>query len=179
MVEDRSEDQAVYGAIEEMKKELKDKIHVIYSDKNYGSGASRNTGILHAYEAGFPFILFNDSDDISDPRRLELVRFNSLIFFRGRVPASFLCPPSLVYGAVTIYRIANRVRKGGHDIPPDDVIRRLTHRFESLDRIVPLCDKVVFYDNDNGFVKVAEITDGTFRFTKMISVESGKMIAIM
>ena len=97
MVEDRSEDQAVYDAIEEMKKELKDKLHVIYSDKNYGSGASRNTGILHAYEAGFPFILFNDSDDISDPRRLELVRFNSLIFFRGRVPASFLCPPSLVY----------------------------------------------------------------------------------
>lgn len=65
----------------------------------------------------------------------------------------------------SIYRIANRVRKGGHDIPPDDVIRRFTHRFEALDRIVPLCDKVVFYDNDNGFVKVAEITDGTFRYT--------------
>ena len=65
----------------------------------------------------------------------------------------------------SIYRIANRVRKGGHDIPPDDVIRRFTHRFEALDRIVPLCDKVIFYDNDNGFVKVAEITDGTFRYT--------------
>ena len=65
----------------------------------------------------------------------------------------------------SIYRIANRVRKGGHDIPPDDVIRRFTHRFEALDRIVPLCDKVVFYDNENGFVKVAEITDGAFRYT--------------
>ena len=65
----------------------------------------------------------------------------------------------------SIYRIANRVRKGGHDIPPDDVIRRFTKRYETLDRIIPLCDKVVFYDNDNGFVKVAEITDREFRFT--------------
>ena len=65
----------------------------------------------------------------------------------------------------SIYRIANRVRKGGHDIPPDDVIRRFTHRFDSLDRVVPLCDKVIFYDNDNGFVKVAEITDGAFHYT--------------
>ncbi len=65
----------------------------------------------------------------------------------------------------SICRIANRVRKGGHDIPPDDVSRRFEHRFDSLDRIVHQCYKVVFYDNDNGFVKVAEITFGTFRFT--------------
>ena len=65
----------------------------------------------------------------------------------------------------SIYRIANRVRKGGHDIPPDDVVRRFEHRFEALDKIVPLCDKVVFYDNENGFVKVAELIEGSFRFT--------------
>ena len=65
----------------------------------------------------------------------------------------------------SIYRIANRVRKGGHDIPPEDVIRRFDRRFASLQRVVPYCDKVVFYDNENGFVKVAEITDGQFRFT--------------
>ena len=64
-----------------------------------------------------------------------------------------------------LYRIANRVRKGGHDIPPDDVIRRFTHRFEALDRVVTLCDKVIFYDNENGFIKVAEITDGVFCYT--------------
>ena len=65
----------------------------------------------------------------------------------------------------SIYRIANRVRKGGHDIPPDDVVRRFAHRFESLNKILPLCDKVIFYDNENGFVKVAEIIDGQFRNT--------------
>lgn len=65
----------------------------------------------------------------------------------------------------SIYRIANRVRKGGHDIPPEDVLRRFEKRFESLSRVVPYCDKVVFYDNENGFVKVGEITDGTLHLT--------------
>ena len=74
MVDDYSDKQNVYDAIDEMKNDLGDKLHVIYSDKNYGSGAARNKGVKCAYEIGAPFILFNDSDDISDPRRLELVR---------------------------------------------------------------------------------------------------------
>ena len=74
MVDDRSDDQNVYDLIDEFKKDLGDKLHIIYSDKNYGAGASRNKGIQYASEFGAPFILFNDSDDISDPRRLELVR---------------------------------------------------------------------------------------------------------
>ena len=74
MVEDFSNDERVYKVIDEMKKELKDKLHVIYSDNNYGTGSARNKGVLYASEIGAPFILYNDSDDISDPRRLELVR---------------------------------------------------------------------------------------------------------
>ncbi|MBQ6922184.1 MAG: glycosyltransferase, partial [Clostridia bacterium] len=74
MVEDFSDDKRVYDVIDEMKKDLKDKLHVIYSDKNYGTGAARNTGVRYAHEIGAPFILYNDSDDLSDPRRLELVR---------------------------------------------------------------------------------------------------------
>ena len=74
MVEDYSDNKMVYDTIDEMKTELKDKLHVIYSDKNYGTGAARNKGVQYAKEIGAPFILFNDSDDISDPRRLELVR---------------------------------------------------------------------------------------------------------
>lgn len=74
MVDDFSDSQAVYDTIDEMKKELGDKLHVIYSDKNYGSGTARNKGVQYAYESGAPFILFNDSDDVSDPKRLELVR---------------------------------------------------------------------------------------------------------
>lgn len=74
MVDDYSNDQKVYDAIDDIRKDLKEKVHVIYSDKNYGTGIARNKGILYANEVGAPFVLFNDSDDISDPRRLELVR---------------------------------------------------------------------------------------------------------
>ena len=74
LVEDFSNDERVYQTIDAIKERLKDRIHVIYSDKNYGTGSARNKGVLYAKEKGYPFILFNDSDDLSDPRRLELVR---------------------------------------------------------------------------------------------------------
>ena len=74
MVDDLSDSQSVYDTIDEMKEELKEKLHVIYTDKNCGSGAARNKGVRYAQAVGAPFILFNDSDDLSDPRRLELVR---------------------------------------------------------------------------------------------------------
>ena len=74
MVDDYSDNKAVYDTIDSMKQDLGEKLHVIYSDKNYGSGTARNKGVQYAHEIGVPFILFNDSDDISDCRRLELVR---------------------------------------------------------------------------------------------------------
>ena len=74
IVDDYSNDRNVYDALDKIQEELKDKVHVIYSDKNYGTGAARNKGVLFAKEIGAPFILFNDSDDVSDPRRLELTR---------------------------------------------------------------------------------------------------------
>lgn len=60
----------------------------------------------------------------------------------------------------SLKRIKNRVEKGGHDIPQDDVTRRFESRFEALERILPYCDEAVFFDNDNGFVEVAEYRNG-------------------
>ncbi len=74
MVDDYSDVQSVYDVIDEMKADLKDKLHVLYSEKNNGAGATRNKGVEYAHKIGCPFIIFNDSDDLSDPRRLELVR---------------------------------------------------------------------------------------------------------
>jgi len=74
MVDDFSDDEKVYAKIDEFKSELGEKLHVIYFDKNYGAGPARNKGIAYANETGAPFILYNDSDDLSDPKRLELVR---------------------------------------------------------------------------------------------------------
>lgn len=74
LIDDYSNNKNVYEAIDEIKNDLKDKIHVIYSEKNEGPGLSRNKGISYAHEIGAPFILYLDADDVSDPRRLELVR---------------------------------------------------------------------------------------------------------
>lgn len=63
----------------------------------------------------------------------------------------------------SLVRIANRVRRGGHDIPENDVERRFAGRWEAVAKVLPYCDEAEFYDNDNGFVKVAEYRNGELR----------------
>ena len=74
MVDDFSDDDAVSAALEEIRTELGDRAELIRLEKNVGAGQARNVGIARAAELGAPFLLFNDSDDVSDPRRLERVR---------------------------------------------------------------------------------------------------------
>lgn len=60
----------------------------------------------------------------------------------------------------SLLRIKNRVAKGGHDIPEDTVRRRFSKRFDDLVRILPLVDECVFFDNENGFIHVADYRGG-------------------
>ena len=60
----------------------------------------------------------------------------------------------------SLARIENRVKKGGHDIPDADVRRRFNKRFEDLIAVLQYCDEATFYDNENGFVAVAEYKNG-------------------
>lgn len=64
--------------------------------------------------------------------------------------------------AESILRIENRVRRGGHNIGTEDVCHRFDHRWEALLKILPYCDGAEFYDNNNGFWKVAEYKEGQF-----------------
>ena len=57
-------------------------------------------------------------------------------------------------------RVKNRVEKGGHDVSSKDIRRRYSKRFADLTKILPLCDEVRFYDNENGFMEVAEYKNG-------------------
>lgn len=38
--------------------------------------------------------------------------------------------------------------------------RRFAGRWEAVTKVLPYCDEAEFYDNDNGFVKVAEYHNG-------------------
>lgn len=51
-------------------------------------------------------------------------------------------------------------RRGGHNIGTDDVLRRFSGRWEAVKNILPYCDEAHFFDNDNGFVEVAEYRNG-------------------
>lgn len=63
----------------------------------------------------------------------------------------------------SLARIQNRVKRGGHNIPHDDVKRRFASRWEAVAKVLPYCDEAEFYDNDNGFVMVAEYRNGELR----------------
>lgn len=63
----------------------------------------------------------------------------------------------------SLARIENRVKRGGHDIPSDDVVRRFAGRWEAVAKVLPYCDEAEFYDNGNGFILVAEYRNGELR----------------
>lgn len=63
----------------------------------------------------------------------------------------------------SMIRIENRVKKGGHSIPNNTVRNRYKNRFSDLYRILNLCDYAEFYDNENGFRKIAYYKNGTIR----------------
>ncbi len=63
--------------------------------------------------------------------------------------------------------IRNRVARGGHDIPEKDVQNRFSHRFADVAKIPPYCDEAQFFDNNNGFVLVAE-----YRYGQLLPVGS-------
>lgn len=74
MVNDFSDEASVDAALAEIVEDLGARARLIALEKNVGAGEARNVAIRCAAELGAPFLLFNDSDDVSDPRRLELVR---------------------------------------------------------------------------------------------------------
>lgn len=63
----------------------------------------------------------------------------------------------------SLKRIENRVKKGGHNIQEADVERRYEKRFDDLLKVLPYCDEVSFFDNENGFVQVGGYKNGEVR----------------
>ncbi|OPZ89268.1 MAG: UDP-Glc:alpha-D-GlcNAc-diphosphoundecaprenol beta-1,3-glucosyltransferase WfgD [Firmicutes bacterium ADurb.Bin419] len=74
IVDDMSPCAEAREYLKKVRERCPEKIQVIFKDTNDGPGVCRNTAIKWAYENGSPFILYNDSDDISHPERLEVVR---------------------------------------------------------------------------------------------------------
>ncbi len=74
IIDDLSPCKEAVDYLDEVKAKYPDKIYVIKKQTNDGPGHCRNLGIKWAYKHNSPIVLFNDSDDISDKRRLEVAR---------------------------------------------------------------------------------------------------------
>jgi hypothetical protein len=74
LIDDASPDPEARAYLQQLEFQFPDKIHVLYKETNEGAGAARNLGIQWVQRQGSPLILFNDADDLSYPRRLEVVR---------------------------------------------------------------------------------------------------------
>jgi glycosyltransferase involved in cell wall biosynthesis len=80
IVVDMPPKQEISDYLSHLKRKYYPKIDVIFLERHVGPGVSRNVGVLKALERGHSMILFNDSDDISHPKRLEVVK---KIFFEN------------------------------------------------------------------------------------------------
>lgn len=65
---------------------------------------------------------------------------------------------------ISLERVAERVRRGGHGIPEEDIRRRFNISLLNLKRAVELCDEISVYDNTEFFKPIAFFQNG-----KMIS----------
>jgi glycosyltransferase involved in cell wall biosynthesis len=57
-----------------LERQLQGRLEVIFMPHSDGPGHARNVAIKRAHEAGYPFIVFLDADDIAHPKRVEVAR---------------------------------------------------------------------------------------------------------
>ena len=61
---------------------------------------------------------------------------------------------------IAIERVNHRVSLGGHGISEEDIRRRYDESLKNLQKVLPLFEKVYFYDNTEDFVRVASYAEG-------------------
>ncbi len=66
-------------------------------------------------------------------------------------------------------RIAARVGKGGHDIPPNVVERRFRTSYENFKKIAPEVDNLKVYDNTRQMNKVLEVQNGKVKYAGQLN----------
>ncbi|MDE7223554.1 MAG: zeta toxin family protein [Acetatifactor sp.] len=57
-------------------------------------------------------------------------------------------------------RVRRRVLAGGHGIPEQDIEKRYYESLKNIKVVLPLCDLMVFYDNTDAFVRIADYENG-------------------
>ena len=76
-----------------------------------------------------------------------------------RVEAHYVC---VDLPEIAILRVRQRVLRGGHDVPPEDVLRRFRRSLDNLPEMIRLSDHAVLYDNSgvDGYEVLARVVGG-------------------
>jgi glycosyltransferase involved in cell wall biosynthesis len=74
IVDDASPDPQVLDRLRRRVAGTNGRAVLLAQPANQGQGVCRNIGVAWAAAHGAPFVLFNDADDVSHPRRLEVTR---------------------------------------------------------------------------------------------------------
>ncbi len=155
------------------------KIFTIIGGVN-GVGKSSLTGVLKSLRNDMGIIIDCETCDNSADCLEKGIDFTQETTLSGKKTLKTIIAAKekdyyirLYYVAVSsaeesVRRIENRVSKGGHNIPEEDVKRRFSHRYDDLLTILPYCSEVHFYDNENGFEEVGEYGNGTLTVTAEI-----------
>lgn len=61
---------------------------------------------------------------------------------------------------LAISRVNKRVKDGGHGIPSEVVKRRYDNSLSNLKKVIPICNRLVIYDNTNAINRIALFRDG-------------------
>jgi glycosyltransferase involved in cell wall biosynthesis len=119
IVDDLSPDRGARERMLAIGREHAERVTVLVQKRRRGAGPCRNIGVSWASERGSPLVLFNDADDVSHPRRLEVVK--ALL---GRRPAA-----GFVYSPVVV------IDERGVALPRERLIPALQEILESHDGV--------------------------------------------
>jgi hypothetical protein len=118
IVDDASPDNRSRNRLQALTREHPGRVFVVFQERNRGAGACRNTGVRWAKERGSPLVLFHDADDISHPRRLEVVK----LMMSLRSTVDFIYSPIVV------------IDECGVELPRERLIPALQEILEAHDR---------------------------------------------
>ncbi len=156
------------------------KIYTIIGGVN-GVGKSSLTGVLSAESNDLGIIVDTETDENAAFEHINK-SIDMGVNFTQETTLSGVCTLNTIKKAIdhgyyirlyyigvdtaeeSIKRIRNRVEKGGHNILPEDVMRRYNKRFDDLNAVLPYCSEVHLFDNENGFSEIGEYKNGKLIF---------------
>ncbi|MGL4440156.1 MAG: zeta toxin family protein [Bosea sp. (in: a-proteobacteria)] len=110
---------------------------------------------------------------MSHPSKIELLRAAHTAGFFVQMYFVAVDDP-----LINVSRVANRVAKGGHDVPPDKIVERYHRVLQLAPTAISICDRAVIFDNSRILVPAfyTRLTHQTFEIYSDFQLIAGQFI---